>query len=143
MTEQEAKTLVTIIECEYPGRIHAATDTRYTNNQYQETGKNRYRVHLTLLTGQRTMTICTLDQWESVLDAWQWFLCEKRSSSVRIGPKPRHLVDGIPMYIFQNKQGYWLGTYTKDKASHKHYFGKIDPRPDYPLYEEQKEEVLV
>ncbi|HZS78336.1 MAG TPA: hypothetical protein VFA41_17120 [Ktedonobacteraceae bacterium] len=72
MNRTEAEQLVATIEREYPGQISA----RCEQNKWGKTGKKDwgYRVIATLRPGQRTATVWTLEQWQSLVDAWQWFL---------------------------------------------------------------------
>jgi hypothetical protein len=42
----------------------------------------------------------------------------------------RYMVDGKPMSVEQDKQGYWSARCVKHGIKTKKYFGKKDPRPD-------------
>jgi hypothetical protein len=128
MTKEQAIQLAAQIERDYAGRLKA------TPEDYRKSS----RLRLLLIPGQRTTLVYHYREWQSIKQAWQWFLLPEEAIVVqpREQPKPRHLVDGIPMYIFLRQDRYWIGTYTTNKQAHKKYFGKVDPRPRYPLYEE-------
>lgn len=72
MNATEASAAATIINQQYPGRIHATVDDRLVNGN-----GNGYRLRLVLIVGQRTATVNGKTQIDGILDAWQWFLAER------------------------------------------------------------------
>jgi hypothetical protein len=100
-----------------------------------------YRVHLRL--AGRELSVNYADQWESIKQAWEWLLPgQKLEEPVRARPtqRPRCLVDGIVMAIYQKNGIYWMGTWWQDGKQRYRSFCKADPRKTYPLVESQERE---
>jgi hypothetical protein len=137
MTKEQALALLSHIQRETP-RIQATFDESQARN-----GRG-YQVKLHL--AQREFSVNYEKEWESIKLAWQWFLMPEEEIEVpplpgKPPPASRYLVDGIPMRIRQLKSGLkkdaWIGAYQEGGKTRVRYFGKQDPRPNYPLVPEE------
>jgi hypothetical protein len=130
VTKEQAVQLAAQIEHDYAGRLQATP----------EVYRNSNRLHLLLVTGQRTVIAYSLSEWESWKQAWSAFLPDLQEEvPAEKPPKVYYLVDGIPMTIYLEKNsGKWKAQYSQDGKQHKKYLGRVDPRPNYPIYQEEK-----
>jgi hypothetical protein len=141
MTREKALAFLQRVQREAPG-IQATFDDSYARDG------NGYRVHLRLAC--REISVNYADQWESIKQAWQWFLPGLQqeepartyaTTNGRPRQRPRCLVDGIVMAVYQKKgTPYWMGTWWQEGKQHYRAFGKVDPRTLYPIVESQERE---
>jgi hypothetical protein len=135
VTKEEAMQLSAQIELDCVGLVRA----------WPEVYRNTGRIRLLLVAGQRTALVYKQQEWESIALVWYGLLLPEETIEIeplpgKPPPAPCYLVDGIPMRIRRlksgAKSGTWVGAYQEDGRTRIRYFGKQDPRPNYPLVEE-------
>lgn len=129
MTEPQAYAFLATVQAEFPEKIKAAIGR--SQNRKDDVG---YIVHLKLVSMSLTLTAYQGDEWQSIKHAWSFFLGIETEEEKPV----RHLVGDIPMVFYQAKDGYWRGRYQEDGLTKYKYFGRLDPRPNYPILEEDK-----
>ena len=134
MTQHQAETLIAQI----------SRETRYVETTIKRIhkGEQGFAIVATLTHKRLTQTFLTAEEWESIKQAWNWFVPEWTITETAEKPLKvrgqRYLVDGVPMGIHQSSHGYWKGFYRDGMKTRTKYFGTIDPRGDYPVYQESE-----
>lgn len=139
MTRKEAEALIIRVQKETAGKVK-------TSIEHVRQSDRGYQVKLLLRPRLLTLMACEPKDWDSIKQAWHWFLYGKEappqehSTYARQG---RYLVDGKAMYITRSKDGYWRGMTSDNGKIKSKYFGKTDPRGQFTIVEEGKETVKV
>ncbi len=129
MTEAQARAFVSQVEKEFPEQIHASINLA-------KGGQNGtcHTVRLTLKTEQRIISVYQPGEWESIKQAWSYFL----GIEIKEERPVHYLIDGIPMRM-ECIKGYWYGRYHQGGKSYRKYFGRVDPRPVLTVYMKEEE----
>jgi len=129
MTEAQALTFMAQVKQEFPEQIHATVNLT-------KGGRNGtcHTVRLTLKAEQRIISVYQPDEWESIKQAWSYFL----GIEIKEERPVHYLVDGIPMKI-ECVKGFWYGKYNKSGKTIRKYFGRVDPRPVLTIYMKEEE----
>lgn len=132
MTENQATQLIAQIQSE----------TTAIDAQIQRTRHNSYSVRLTLKRKQLIFIAYSLEDWQGIKEAWSCYepelvVPDEPVKPVRVKTQ-RHLVDGVPMRIRQCSDGFWKAFYRDGEKTKSKYFGKDDPRGNYPVYQEEE-----
>ena len=126
MTELQARAFQAQVRKEFPEQIRATIGR--SQNRKDEHG---WIVRLVLIAGQRTITAYKPDTWQAI--TWCWGM-----EDVEEEEKPiYHLIGIVPM-VLEKRNGYWYGRYQDEGKTIRKYFGRIDPRPHYPIWQEDK-----
>jgi len=133
MTKEQAVALVEQVQREAPGAIEATIE-------HAGTSIRGYGVRMLHKRIGRVQTARYTGDWTAIKESWYWFLFpDEEPEEVPPAPDVRYLVDGVPMYITFGKDGYWRGLSRRNGKMTSKYFGKVDPRPRYPVMTQESE----
>ena len=129
MTEPQARAFVAQVKQEFPEQIH-------TSINLAKGGRNGtcHTVRLMLKAQQLILSVYQPDEWESIKQAWSYFL----GIEIKEERPVHYLIDGIVMKM-ECAKGYWYGRYHQGGKSHRKYFGRADPRPVLTVYKKEEE----